>query len=34
MQSIRNRLLVIGALVALSIFYLFADRAVRERADG
>lgn len=36
MQSIRNRLLVIGALVALSIFYLFPrTQTIRERgADG
>jgi len=36
MQSIRNRLLVIGALVALSVFYLFPrTQTVRERgADG
>jgi preprotein translocase subunit SecD len=36
MQSIRNRLLVIGALVALSIFYLFPrDITIRERGqDG
>ena len=36
MQSIRNRLLLIGALVALSIFYLFPrDVTIRERGqDG
>jgi preprotein translocase subunit SecD len=36
MQSIRNRLLVIGALVALSIFYLFPrTQTIRERGgDG
>jgi preprotein translocase subunit SecD len=36
MQSIRNRLLVIGALLALSIFYLFPrTQTIRERgADG